>query len=413
MPTLGRDLGERDLAPRATRSGGASRPAASGGCSGSMWVSTSTSGPSSSRSAASSSSAISWAAPSASLRSTSRSSETESLAADVVHGDVMHRERLVARDHHDALLHGLVVERARRRSSTLTSARGISARIASATVVLERLDAVERQRAADRHDDLDEQLVADRPHAHAVDRDHAADPRGDARGCVSATPAGAVSVSVSMVRRPSRQPARQTNSATTIAAAESAQWIAERDAAEPDQHRDRRPHVGAEMQRIGLQRLARGFAGDAVEQARAEEIDHDRDDDHGEGRDRRLDRMAVLAEQPLAPPPRSPRRTARTAAPSRPAPRRSRPCRGRSDAPRRPACRRCARRNRSSPSRRGRSANARPPTGSRASRSSTPTTPLASVRPPEATIEPSATCSFSCCIGTLEAATAAIAAPCR
>ena len=38
-----------------------------------------------------------------------------------------------------------------------------------------------------------------------------------------ATPSGAVSVKVSMVRRPSRQPARHTNSATTIAAAESAQ----------------------------------------------------------------------------------------------------------------------------------------------------------------------------------------------
>ena len=36
------------------------------------------------------------------------------LAADVVHGDVMHGERLVARDHHDALDHELVVERARR-----------------------------------------------------------------------------------------------------------------------------------------------------------------------------------------------------------------------------------------------------------------------------------------------------------
>ena len=34
-------------------------------------------------------------------------------APDVVHGDVVHGERLVARDHHDALLHGLVVERAR------------------------------------------------------------------------------------------------------------------------------------------------------------------------------------------------------------------------------------------------------------------------------------------------------------
>ena len=39
----------------------------------------------------------------------------------------------------------------------------------------------------------------------------------------SATPVGAVSVSVSMVRRPSRQPATQMNTATMTAAAESAQ----------------------------------------------------------------------------------------------------------------------------------------------------------------------------------------------
>ena len=53
------------------------------------------------------------------------------------------------------------------------------------------------------------------------------------------------------------------------------------------------------MQRVGLERLARGFAGDAVEQAGAEEIDHDRDDDHGEGRERRLHHMTLVAEQPL------------------------------------------------------------------------------------------------------------------
>ena len=91
--------------------------------------------------------------------------------------------------------------------------------------------------------------------------------------------------------------------------------VAERDAAEPDQHRDRRPHVGAEMQRVGFQRLARGFAGDAIEQAGAEEIDHDRDDDHREGR-RASPRPRGLGRRAAAsPPPRSPRRTARTAAP--------------------------------------------------------------------------------------------------
>ena len=113
---------------------------------------------------------------------------------------------------------------------------------------------------------------------------------------------------------------------------------------------------------------------------------------------RGLDRVAVAAEQPLRRLPDHHARRARTAARSRPAPRCSRPCRGRSGAPRRRACRRCGRRNRSSPSRRNRSANARPPTGSRASRSARRRSPLATVRPPEATIEPSATFSLSSCI---------------
>ena len=53
------------------------------------------------------------------------------------------------------------------------------------------------------------------------------------------------------------------------------------------------------MQRIGLQRLARGFAGHAIEQAGAKEIDHHRNGDHGEGRKRRLHDMALIAQQPL------------------------------------------------------------------------------------------------------------------
>ena len=48
------------------------------------------------------------------------------------------------------------------------------------------------------------------------------------------------------------------------------------------------------MQRVGFERLARGFVGDAIEQAGAEEIDDDRNDDHREGPDRRLDRMALV-----------------------------------------------------------------------------------------------------------------------
>ena len=187
------------------------------------------------------------------------------LAADVVHGDVMHRETLVARDHHDALLDRLGVERARRDRDDRLGAGQVGAD-GFRDIALQRLDPVERQRAAHRRHHLDEQLVAGRPHPHAVDRDHAAhfrEPRGSPS---AAEPAGAVSVSVSMVRRPSRQPARHTNRATTRAAAESAHWKPSATPAKPDQHGDRRPHVGAEMQRVGFERFARGFAGDPVEQ---------------------------------------------------------------------------------------------------------------------------------------------------
>ncbi len=54
------------------------------------------------------------------------------------------------------------------------------------------------------------------------------------------------------------------------------------------------------MQRVGFQRLARGLGGDAVEQAGAEEIDHDRDRDHRERPERRLDRMMSAAEQAVS-----------------------------------------------------------------------------------------------------------------
>ena len=132
-------------------------------------------------------------------------------------------------------------------------------------------------------DDLDEQLVADRPHPHALDRDHAGRAASDAPdgfggacrrgigqrvdGAAAEPPAGDADEHRNDERGGRVRP-----------------LVAQRHAAEPDQHRDRRPHVGAEMQRVGFQRLARGFAGHAVEQPGAEEIDHDRNDDHGEGR---------------------------------------------------------------------------------------------------------------------------------
>jgi hypothetical protein len=54
------------------------------------------------------------------------------------------------------------------------------------------------------------------------------------------------------------------------------------------------------VQRVGLQRLARRFARDPVEQACPEEIHHHGNDDHGERRDGGFHHVARLAEQPLA-----------------------------------------------------------------------------------------------------------------
>ena len=94
--------------------------------------------------------------------------------------------------------------------------------MAAVSSLLDGGDAIERQRAADADAKLDEQHRAGRPRPHPLDGDDAGHLARDA-ATRSLTPAGAVSVSVSMVRRPSRQPAMQMKTATTIAAAASAQ----------------------------------------------------------------------------------------------------------------------------------------------------------------------------------------------
>ena len=69
------------------------------------------------------------------------------LPADGVHGDVMHGERAVARDHHHALQHRLVVERARH---DVDGGLGVRHRVAHGglDLLLDRDDAVKRERAA-------------------------------------------------------------------------------------------------------------------------------------------------------------------------------------------------------------------------------------------------------------------------
>ena len=201
--------------------------------------------------------------------------------------------------------------------ATPTSARGRSARIASATCAFSASTRSSGRRAAHRHHDLDEQLVADRPHPHALDRDHAGARARRARR-IAVGRAGRRGVGQRVDGAPAEPPAGEADEQRDDQRGRGVRpGIAERDAAKPDQHRDRRPHVGAEMQRVGLQRLARGFVRHAVEQPRAEEIDHDRNDDHREGRRASPRPRGRGRRAAAAPPPRSPRRTARTAARSR------------------------------------------------------------------------------------------------
>ncbi len=94
----------------------------------------------------------------------------------------MNGEAAVARDHHDALAHGFVVERARLGGDRHFGLRQFGADGARQPL-LDGGDAVERQRAADADAEIDEQHRAGRPRAHALDGNdagHLARDRGDA-----------------------------------------------------------------------------------------------------------------------------------------------------------------------------------------------------------------------------------------
>ena len=103
-------------------------------------------------------------------------------ACDRMGGDVMHRQRAVAGDHHHALHHALVVERARFGGHRDFRAAGCRRHRAD-DALLERRHPVERQGAADRDDEVDEQHAAGLPHPQPVDVDDAGNAehaRGDA-----------------------------------------------------------------------------------------------------------------------------------------------------------------------------------------------------------------------------------------
>jgi hypothetical protein len=95
------------------------------------------------------------------------------VPANVVHGDVMHGETLVARDHHDALLHGLAVESARGGVDADLGARHL-ARIACATSAFNASTWSSGKVRLTATTTSTNSLSPTWPHPHAVDRHHAA-----------------------------------------------------------------------------------------------------------------------------------------------------------------------------------------------------------------------------------------------
>ncbi len=93
-------------------------------------------------------------------------------SADRVHDDVVSRERAVARNHHDALERRLVVERARVRGYGHFGGGTVGAYCLE-DALFERRHTVERQRAADRNLQIDEQYLAHLPHTQPLDSDDA------------------------------------------------------------------------------------------------------------------------------------------------------------------------------------------------------------------------------------------------
>ena len=164
--------------------------------------------------------------------------------------------------------------------------------------LLDRGHPVERQRAADADAEIDEQHGAGRSRAHPLDRDDAGHAPGDRRdvlahagrrrigqgvdGAAAEPPAGNADEDRDHDRRGCVSPE-----------------ISQRHADQPDKDRDRGNHVGAEVQRVGFERLTQCPFGHAIERSGTKEIDGDRRGDDEEGGRAGLDRNGTLAEQPL------------------------------------------------------------------------------------------------------------------
>ncbi len=328
------------------RSGGASRPRVRPGCRGSIWVSTSTSGPSSA--AMESSRAVRDLVR---LRQRELAVELEiegdrQPPADVLHRHVMHGERLVAGDHHHPVQDRFIAQRDGVGRHRDFGARNLCAdRVHN--LLLHLVHAIERQGAADAHGQVCKDRVADLARANLLDRNHApdfarriGDLACDARQapCPSACRWCACQAASRRRKSEPKRPAPRRSP--------------------PRRSRNRRPsgQPGRPATTTGRMKNAahRPQAPGSTSLARCAAT---REREKNPRRSRRQSRRTPISRlRPNAAGARSTARrlpslrlpTARTAMPSRQGPRCSRPCRDRSDAPRRRAFRRSAPRRRSS-----------------------------------------------------------------
>ena len=240
---------------------------------------------------------MSCAAKSGSVPSTSRSVETDkrsAIAWTATWCTASPRLRAIS------ITRSRTVSSSSARGSVVmvTSASGMSARMAR---VSPSLMAVTRSSGSARLTPTPSSMNSTAPAGRARTRSTATMP-GTRRAIAatrSLTPAGAASVK-RVDGAPAKPPAGNADEDRDHQRRRGVgPGIAERDAGQSDQDGDRRPHVGAEMQRVGFERLTRCFFGDTAERAGAEEIHNDRRDDDGESRCRRLDRINALADQPL------------------------------------------------------------------------------------------------------------------
>ena len=188
---------------------------------------------------------------------------------------------------------------------------------------------------------IDEGLLADRARAHLLDRTTPGTAAAIAV-ILSAAPSGATSVSVSMVRRPSRQPATQTSTATTKRGGRVRPRQSEAHADEPDQHRKRRPR--GRTKNAARRPRAPGLRSSwrcATARANGRNRPPSNGDD-AEGPGVGIDHRAFMLRQPLD---RFPDHDAREQKQQRGLRQRRDGLEladGRIGAPRRPACRKCA-----------------------------------------------------------------------